>query len=33
MQLKEGEIAKFLHKPISLELLAERISGALRGES
>jgi two-component system, cell cycle sensor histidine kinase and response regulator CckA len=33
MKLKEGEIAKFLHKPISLELLAERISGALGGES
>lgn len=33
MRLKEGEIAKFLHKPISLELLAERVAGALRGES
>lgn len=33
MQLKDGEIAKFLHKPISLELLSERVAGALRGES
>lgn len=32
MQLKEGEIAKFLHKPISLEALAARVAGALRGE-
>src|SRR5688572_15910397 len=32
MHLKEGEIAKFLHKPISLELLAERVAGALGGE-
>jgi two-component system cell cycle sensor histidine kinase/response regulator CckA len=32
MELKEGEVAKFLHKPISLELLAERVEGALRGE-
>ena len=30
MQLKEGEVAKFLHKPISLEALAARVSGALR---
>jgi two-component system cell cycle sensor histidine kinase/response regulator CckA len=29
MKLKQGEVAKFLHKPISLELLAERVSGAL----
>lgn len=33
MQLKEGEVARFLHKPISLEALAARVSGALRGES
>jgi two-component system cell cycle sensor histidine kinase/response regulator CckA len=33
MKLKQGEVAKFLHKPISLELLAERVSGALRGEA
>lgn len=33
MRLKEGEVAKFLHKPISLELLDERVAGALRGES
>ena len=33
MQLKEGEIAKFLHKPISLEALAARVSGALRGDA
>lgn len=33
MQLKEGEIARFLHKPISLELLAERVAGALNGDS
>jgi len=33
MQLKEGEVAKFLHKPISLEALAARVSGALRDES
>jgi two-component system, cell cycle sensor histidine kinase and response regulator CckA len=33
MQLKEGEVAKFLHKPISLEALAARVSGALRGET
>lgn len=33
MQLKEGEIAKFLHKPISLEALAARVAGALRGEA
>jgi DNA-binding response OmpR family regulator len=33
MRLKEGEVAKFLHKPISLELLEERVAGALRGES
>ena len=32
MKLKEGEVAKFLHKPISLELLAERVAAALRGE-
>jgi two-component system cell cycle sensor histidine kinase/response regulator CckA len=32
MHLKEGEIAKFLHKPISLDLLAERVAGALRGD-
>ena len=32
MQLKEGEVAKFLHKPISLEALAARVSGALRDE-
>jgi DNA-binding response OmpR family regulator len=32
MRLKEGEIAKFLHKPISLESLAERVAGALRDE-
>ena len=30
MQLKEGEVAKFLHKPFSLEALAARVSGALR---
>jgi two-component system cell cycle sensor histidine kinase/response regulator CckA len=29
MKLREGEVAKFLHKPISLELLAERVEGAL----
>lgn len=33
MQLKEGEVAKFLHKPISLEALAARVSGALRDET
>lgn len=33
MQLKEGEVAKFLHKPISLEALAARVSGALRGDA
>jgi len=33
MQLKEGEAAKFLHKPISLEALAARVSGALRDEN
>ena len=33
MQLKEGEVAKFLHKPISLEALATRVSGALRDEN
>jgi two-component system, cell cycle sensor histidine kinase and response regulator CckA len=33
MQLKEGEVAKFLHKPISLEALAARVAGALRDES
>ena len=32
MQLKEGEVAKFLHKPISLEALAARVSGALRDD-
>ena len=32
MQLKEGEVAKFLHKPISLDALAARVSGALRDE-
>ena len=32
MQLKEGEVAKFLHKPISLEALAARVSGALIDE-
>lgn len=32
MQLREGEVAKFLHKPISLEALAARVSGALRDE-
>jgi hypothetical protein len=29
MRLKEGEIAKFLHKPISLDLLRERVTRAL----
>jgi CheY-like chemotaxis protein len=33
MHLKEGEVAKFLRKPISLESLAERVAGALKGES
>ncbi len=33
MQLKEGEVARFLHKPISLEALAARVSGALRDEN
>ena len=33
MQLKEGEVARFLHKPISLEALAARVSGALRGDA
>lgn len=33
MQLKDGEIAKFLRKPISIESLADRVAGALRGES
>jgi DNA-binding NtrC family response regulator len=32
MELKEDEVAKFLHKPISLELLAERVQAALHGE-
>jgi DNA-binding response OmpR family regulator len=32
MQLKEGEVARFLHKPISLEALAARVAAALRGE-
>lgn len=32
MQLKEGEVAKFLHKPISIDALAARVSGALRDE-
>jgi DNA-binding NtrC family response regulator len=32
MQLKEGEVAKFLHKPISLEVLAARVSRALNDE-
>lgn len=29
MQLKEDEVAKFLHKPISLEVLAARVTRAL----
>ena len=33
MQLKDGEVAKFLHKPISLEALAARVSGALNGDA
>jgi DNA-binding response OmpR family regulator len=33
MQLKDGEVAKFLHKPISLEALAARVSGALRADT
>ena len=33
MQLKEGEVAKFLHKPVSIEALAARVSAALRGEA
>src|SRR5687768_7919884 len=33
MQLKESEVAKFLHKPISLEALAARVSGALRDDN
>jgi len=33
MELKEGEVAKFLHKPISLDALAARVSAALRDES
>lgn len=33
MQLKENEVAKFLHKPVSLELLAARVSEALRDAS
>ena len=32
MHLKEGEVAKFLHKPVSIEALAARVSAALRGE-
>lgn len=32
MQLKEGEVAKFLHKPITIDALAARVSGALRDE-
>ena len=30
MQLRDGEVEKFLHKPISLEALAARVSSALR---
>lgn len=33
MQLKEGEVAKFLHKPIALEALAARVAAALRDET
>lgn len=33
MQLKEGEVARFLHKPISLDALAARVTDALRDES
>jgi response regulator RpfG family c-di-GMP phosphodiesterase len=32
MHLKEGEIARFLHKPISIELLRERVTEALSGD-
>jgi two-component system sensor histidine kinase EvgS len=33
MRLKDGEVAKFLHKPISLEALAARVSAALTGDA
>ena len=33
MQLKEDEVAKFLHKPVSLEALAARVAAALRAET
>ena len=33
MQLKEGEVARFLHKPVSLEVLAARVAEALRDAS
>jgi DNA-binding response OmpR family regulator len=33
MQLKDGEVAKFLHKPIALEALAARVAAALRDET
>lgn len=32
MQLKEDEVAKFLHKPISLEVLAARVTRALKDD-
>lgn len=32
MQLKDEEIAKFLRKPISIELLRERVTRALSGD-
>jgi two-component system cell cycle sensor histidine kinase/response regulator CckA len=33
MQLKENEVARFLHKPISLEALAARVASALQDET
>ncbi len=33
MRLKEEEVAKFLHKPVSLESLAKRVASVLEGES